>query len=283
MAPSSCVRDRFFAALIGLAVWIAGAGLAHAQGSELKRLTLRNDLLGWEAVGRLDLGGQGFCTGALVAPDMVLTAAHCLFDPRSNAPIAPERIVFRAGLRDGVAIAERAGYRAVVHPRYDHRQPNGPDRVRHDLALLQLARPISTGDADPFAVDSLDDAAPDVSVVSYAVGRAEALSREGRCSVTGRGQGMIGFDCDLSFGSSGAPVFQRRDGRLRIVSVVSSGARQEGREISVGMDLPALYADLRRSMRTGEGVWPEANVQRPRRLSVTSGARTEGGARFLRP
>lgn len=281
--PSFFAHNRWRAALMCLAAALSGAMPVFAQSPELKRLTLRNDLLGWEAVGRLDLAGQGFCTGTLVASDMVLTAAHCLFDSETNAAIPPDRIVFRAGLRDGEAVSERTGRRAVVHHNYDQTEVNGPNRVRHDLALLQLSQPISTTDANPFSVDSLDPDTTDVSVLSYAVGRSDAPSREGRCAVTGRTSGMIGFDCDVTFGSSGAPVFQRRDGRIRIVSVISSGARQGDRDISVGMELPTLYADMRSALRTGQGVWPQTSEIQTRRLSVSSDDRMESGARFLRP
>ena len=39
----------------------------------------------WPAVGRLTLdGGQGFCTASLIAPDIILTAAHCLYDEKTG-------------------------------------------------------------------------------------------------------------------------------------------------------------------------------------------------------
>ncbi len=270
---------RFLGALLCLGL----SGSAMAQSADLKRLTLRNDLLGWEAVGRLDVGGNGFCTGVLVEVDVVMTAAHCLFDTETKERIAPENVVFRAGLRDGQAVAERIGRRAVAHPGYDPASQNGPMRVRHDVALIQLSDPVSTTDANPFRVDAIANDNTEVSILSYAVNRSEALSREGSCEVTGREAGMIGFDCNVSFGSSGAPVFQHRNGQFRIVSLISSGAMQGDREITVGMELPTLYADLRNAFRTGDGVWPEAGEIRTRRLSVTQGNRTEGGARFLRP
>lgn len=88
-----------------------------ATASDLIRLTNRDDLLGWEAVGRIDLGQDSYCTGTLIADNLVLTAAHCVFDKRS-APLLPERIVFRAGLRDGAAIAARNVRRFVVADGY---------------------------------------------------------------------------------------------------------------------------------------------------------------------
>ena len=40
----------------------------------------------WAAVGRIDLGSKGFCSGTLIAPDVVLTAAHCLYDKATGEP-----------------------------------------------------------------------------------------------------------------------------------------------------------------------------------------------------
>jgi protease YdgD len=287
--PNSSAPKRAFWLTVALAFGVAFATLAAiaqtatAQSADLKRLTLRNDILGWEGVGRLDLGDRGFCTGVLVASDIVMTAAHCLFDPQSKERIAPETITFRAGVRDGVAVAERRGRRAVAHPGFNPLSGMGENRVQFDVGLLQLSAPISTTDADPFAVDVLDSRNSEVSVVSYGVGRAETPSRQGKCQVTGRTAGMIGFDCNVTFGSSGAPIFQRRNGKLRVVSLISAGARQADQRITVGMELPDLFTDLRGALRSGQGVWPQTGVVRTRRLSVSEGAPTDSGARFLKP
>ncbi|MFY8194492.1 MAG: trypsin-like serine peptidase, partial [Novosphingobium sp.] len=94
----------------------------------------------------------GFCTGTLIATDLVLTAAHCLFDRQTGQPEDIGRIRFRAGLRDGEAVAEVAAVRAVAHRGYDPRERTGEHSIRHDLALVQLAAPIPAAVAAPFAV-----------------------------------------------------------------------------------------------------------------------------------
>ena len=42
---------------------------AMAQDSRLQRMDTLDAGRKWEAVGRLDVNGEGFCTGALIAPD----------------------------------------------------------------------------------------------------------------------------------------------------------------------------------------------------------------------
>ena len=60
---------RFVAFTFGLLLATSFASApAKAQDSGLKRLDTGEDSKGWEAVGRLDLAGKGFCTGALIAP-----------------------------------------------------------------------------------------------------------------------------------------------------------------------------------------------------------------------
>ncbi|MFT7592813.1 MAG: protease YdgD [Paracoccaceae bacterium] len=255
-------------------------GLASAQsGSSLVRLTDRDDLLGWEAVGRLDMAGSGFCTGTLIAPDLVLTAAHCVYDPRTNAPLPAQNLTFRAGLRDGVSVAERPVRQVVAHAGYRPELNMTRDNVRQDVALLRLASPIVSSDADPFILHSGTLPGQQVSVASYGQGRTEALSRQRQCKVLGASGDLMMFDCDVTFGSSGAPVFARVGNRGRIVSVISGVAKINGQKVSLGMSLPNVVADLKAQMRRNPVTGPGRDIKR-----VQVGAGSSGtGAKFIKP
>jgi protease YdgD len=267
---------RTTALALALALGMHGA---PGHGDGLRALTLRQDILGWEGVGRLELGRDGYCTGVLVAPDLVLTAAHCLFD--GETPRRPEDLVFRAGDRSDDTIAARGVVQAAVDHGYLSARAETPDRIAADVALLKLETAIPAGTARPFLIDPAPPGGGQVSVLSYGAGRDAVPSREAGCRLLGRQAGILAFDCDVTFGSSGAPVFRLVGDRIRIVSIVSSGHRGDRGSLAFGPVLDGKVAALTAALRSGRGLW-EVTPPAARRL-VTEDGRAAGGARFLRP
>ncbi|MCF6316662.1 MAG: trypsin-like serine protease [Marinosulfonomonas sp.] len=271
---------QLFSILVFLASF-SSAGFAE-EPSSLRTLLTGDDSRGWEAVGRLNIAGRNMCTGALIAPDLVLTAAHCVFNKASGQMVDATKIEFLAGWRGGRASAYANVKRAVVHPDYVFAADSDDIRVRNDLAVLQLTRPINKSSITPFQTDVRPRKGANVGIVSYAHDRAESPSIQESCRVLARQSGTLIMSCDVDFGSSGAPVFlMNADGVPRIVSVVSAMANVNGRKVSLGMSLEEPLADILAELKATEG--PFLRTKPVTRRMSTQGGISRTGAKFLRP
>lgn len=261
-----------------LCLVLCGGGPVISQESPLRSLQTGDDSRGWEAVGRLNFGDRGFCTGALIEPNLVLTAAHCMFDKATGARIDEKQIEFLAGWRNGRAAAYRGVRRAVVHPDYVFGGADRLDRVAFDLALLELDQPIRLPSVTPFETDASPVKGDRVEVVSYAMDRSEAPSLQEVCYVLGNQPGVVVLTCSVDFGSSGAPIFVVRDGVARVVSVVSAKAEVDGKKVALGTSLADPLAKVRAELDFGIG----AARPVPGKVRVLSG-NAAGGAKFVKP
>jgi secreted trypsin-like serine protease len=160
-------------------------------------------------------GGIGACTGTLVTENVVLTAAHCLIEPR------PTEVFFGAEPDgDGTVVAIEDW---LIHPEFDEL------RVIRDLGLVRLAE--SPGTA-PIGLSSraLTDEA--IGTPARIVGFGRGKGDEPRRKRQGWAE-VAGFDSTTltvhpapaspCTGDSGGPALQWIDGAEVVVGVTSKG------------------------------------------------------------
>ncbi len=219
----------------------------------------------WTALGRLNRDGGGFCTGALVASDIVLTADHCLYHRISGRLLAPERVHFLAGLRRDTWRAHARGRRFVrpAGASDAFRPPAGPNA--DDWALIVLERPI---DGRPLPVHRFGapggapaaTAARRVARAGYGYDRPYLLSLDSDCTVLPdpRRPGILRHTCDAVPGDSGSPLLIVDADGYAVIGVTSGFARRAGTTHGFAVATDAIL-DALAALTPG----PEAIPRRP--------------------
>ena len=174
------------------------------------RVDLRE--LPWRGIGKLQAVAGSLrmtCTAAVIGPRTVLSAAHCLFNARTQRNFLPSSLHFLAGFEGQTFAMAASVVDIVTGPAYD---PTHANETRgSDWALVVLDRPMDRLDRVLSLGLQLPAPGSAVLVGGYGQENPNVLMADTSCQVLGYavdalGQRLIRHDCVVTHGVSGAPV-----------------------------------------------------------------------------
>ncbi|MBL6076447.1 trypsin-like serine protease [Belnapia sp. T18] len=221
----SLVAALLAALVAALLAWPATAqpALRPGIGEVDPRRPVNPEESPWHALGRVQLEVGGRCTGALIGPRLMLTAAHCLVAPRSRALVQPGTIHVLLGYVRGTARGHARATAYRIGPGFD---PSKGGPAAADWAILSLDTPLGTPDRIlPLLAAPPAPRAP-LMLGGYQQDRPEVIIADTGCRLLGLSAGgpgaMLLHDCAGTRGSSGAPLLARGpEGSWAIAGIAS--------------------------------------------------------------
>jgi protease YdgD len=221
------------------------------KGPQDHRVTVAAAEYPWSAVGRLNDGQGGHCSGVLVGKRLVATAAHCLFNARTQRPMPASAYTFVAGYERGEYL--KAAKVVQIHPAPGWVFTSAPKDLAaraDDWALLELDQDI--GSDVGWVALAPPEPGMAVAVVGYGKDRAFVPRAHIGCHLTERLAGGIYLhDCDAVQGESGGPVLAWQNGQggklgqVRLVAINVAVIISRG-EAGVAVGIGALRAEADR-------------------------------------
>jgi protease YdgD len=219
----------------------------------------------WSAIGRINKESGGFCTGTLIAPNLVLTAAHCVWNKKRQKWENPDSIHFLAGYHRGSFIDHSVGTKFFISPTYQPKNGQNLKIAARDWVIIVLKKDLSkeigtiaVAPVDKTSFNELMDKHTTFIQAGYSQDKAHILSVNKVCPMKSYNKmlNVVVHTCDAVHGDSGSPIFYTENGLSKIAYIhVATTKQGESEGIAVsGISIANHLKEI--------GLWDMVQVSR---------------------
>jgi len=181
----------------------------------------------WRAVGKLQvtsINRRQTCTGTLVGPSTVQTAAHCVFNELTQRNFSPGSMHFLIGYNGSQYAGHAVGVKLEAGPgfHFDHTRPTAT--AGSDWALIWLDAKLGSADRMLPIIDHSPAIGSTIMLGGYQQDHPLVLMADTECQIVGRaidpdGLPLLQHNCTGTRGVSGAPLLIEQNGKWLVTGV----------------------------------------------------------------
>ncbi|CAI3948168.1 V8-like Glu-specific endopeptidase (eMpr) [Commensalibacter communis] len=180
----------------------------------------------WRIIGRVQTNAGQKCTGFLISPRIIVTAAHCLWINKTKQFFAPQSVHFLLGYqRQKYKIASRVQQILPSEPYRQLMLSNKDNDIVSDRVYLLLPKDILPASQLVPLAKELPKENTAIWLGGYEQDRIEVVYADKNCSIQKVIQipnmpSKLFHFCQATYGSSGAPLFAKdSNGKWTIIGI----------------------------------------------------------------
>jgi len=203
----------------------------------------------WNRIGNLSIAGRKFCSASLIADNVIITAAHCLWNHNTENWYPAEFIHFLAGYQQEDYVAHSRAKAIYPNPNYQFQISTNPELLKKDWALIELEEPLGAlVGYFPLHIlkkpqqRNLQKKHHPVALAGYRQDTREALSLDNSCELMETPaqlpSSLLSNNCHGLSGDSGGPLLIVQGQNWELLGI-HAGRHIDSRQRTIALAIPS--------------------------------------------